>query len=83
MAPRKPKAVVPTGEVEVVTGGGTEAAAPAAEAPVKPSKTSITIKYRDHVGSEASRTFSKEVHGEDFAKLADEFRTTNAGKIIE
>lgn len=49
----------------------------------KPSKTAVTVRYRDHLGSEASRTFSKEVHGDDFAKLADEFKVTNASKIIE
>jgi hypothetical protein len=44
---------------------------------------SVVIKYRDHAGSETSRTFSKEVHGDDFAELAAEFKATNASKIIE
>jgi hypothetical protein len=47
------------------------------------SGSEIVVKYRDHKGEETSRTFSKEVHGEDFAKLADEFKATNAGRIIE
>ena len=42
----------------------------------------ITVKYRDHKGEPTERTFSKEVHGEDFAKLADEFKETNASRII-
>ena len=29
------------------------------------------------------RTFSKEVHGKDFAELAQEFKTANATRIIE
>jgi len=40
------------------------------------------VKYRGHAGVATERTFSKEVHGEDFAKLADEFKTTNASKLI-
>jgi hypothetical protein len=44
----------------------------------------IVVKYRDHKASRPTeRTFSKEVHGEDFAKLADEFKATNASKITE
>jgi hypothetical protein len=43
----------------------------------------ILVKYRDHNGEETSRTFSKEVHGEEFAKLANEFKETNKSRIIE
>jgi hypothetical protein len=46
-------------------------------------KGPITFKYRDHAGEPTERTFSKEVHGEDFAKLAAEFKATNAARIIE
>lgn len=42
----------------------------------------VTVKYRDHKGEPTERTYSKEVHGEDFAKLADEFKATNAPRII-
>jgi hypothetical protein len=42
----------------------------------------ITVKFRDHTGATTERTFSKDVHGEDFAKLADEFKATNASKLI-
>lgn len=56
-------------------------------APAKAAKaaavTSVTVKYRDHIGMETERTFSQEVHGDDFAKLAEEFKATNASKIIE
>jgi hypothetical protein len=59
------------------------AAAPeVSEAPAKVSKTEVTVKYRDHKGEPTERTFSKKVHGEDFAKLADEFKETNASRII-
>jgi type IV secretory pathway ATPase VirB11/archaellum biosynthesis ATPase len=42
----------------------------------------ITVKYRDHKGETTERTFSQEVHGKDFAKLAAEFKETNASRII-
>jgi hypothetical protein len=42
----------------------------------------ITVKYRDHVGEPTERTFSEDVHGEGFAELAEEFRKTNAEKLI-
>lgn len=45
-------------------------------------KDEITIKYRDHVGQVASRTFSKVVHGKEFKLLADEFKKTNAARIV-
>lgn len=44
---------------------------------------SITVKYRDHEGKPTERVFSEEVHGEDFAALADEFKATNASRIIK
>jgi hypothetical protein len=34
-----------------------------------PSKTEVVVKYRDHAGELTERTFSKDVHGPDFAKL--------------
>lgn len=53
--------------------------------PEKPTKANgpITVHYRDHEGRPVERTFSKEVHGEDFADLAAEFTKTNADKIIK
>jgi hypothetical protein len=42
----------------------------------------ITIKFRDHVGVTVERTFSKEVHGPAFKMLADEFKVTNAARIV-
>lgn len=60
----------PTSETEV------------AEKPAKASKTEVTVKYRDHKGEPTERTFTKETHGDDFAKLADEFKATNASRII-
>lgn len=67
---------------------GTKAEAPAAstEAPAAEeasSKGSITVKYLDHAGKETERTFSKEDHGPDFAKLADEFKATNATRLVK
>jgi hypothetical protein len=49
----------------------------------KEAADEIVVKYRDHKGEPTERTFSKDVHGDDFAKLADEFKATNASKIIE
>lgn len=51
-------------------------------APTKPSKTEVAVKYRDAVGNVTERTFSKDVHGEDFAALANEFKATNADRIV-
>jgi hypothetical protein len=65
-----PAAAAPVAETEVK------------EAPANASKTEVTVKYRDHKGEPTERTFSKEVHGEDFAKLAEEFKATNASRII-
>jgi hypothetical protein len=58
-----------------------KAAKKAAAAP-KTSNEPITVRYRDHAGNPTERTYSKEVHGDDFAKLAEEFKTANADKII-
>ena len=52
-----------------------EAAAPAAD-------TAIVVKYRDHKGDTVERTFSKEVHGENFAAVAEEFKATNASRLV-
>lgn len=49
----------------------------------KKAKTEIVVKHRNHKGEPVERVFSKEVHGEKFAKLADEFRKTNEHTIIE
>ena len=42
----------------------------------------IVVKHRDHKGEPAERVFSKEVHGENFADVAEEFKKTNADKLI-
>jgi hypothetical protein len=64
--------------------GGLPAGVPAPTASATPAASTepITVKYRDHKGEPTERTFSPEVHGPDFAKLADEFKATNATKII-
>jgi hypothetical protein len=48
----------------------------------KESATEVTVKFRDHKGEPTERTFSQEVHGDDFAKVADEFKASNASRII-
>jgi len=45
-------------------------------------KGQVTVKYRDHVGQIVSRTFSQDVHGDEFKSLAEEFKTTNAARIV-
>ena len=57
-------------------------AAPSITAPAKSTDGPIVVKYRDHIGQPTEREFSLEVHGKDFSKLADEFKATNADKII-
>jgi len=46
------------------------------------SNEPVTVKYRDHQGATVERTFSKETHGDNFADVADEFKTTNAARIV-
>jgi hypothetical protein len=46
------------------------------------SKGEVVVKYRDHRGETVERTFSKKDHGSDFKKLADEFKATNAARIV-
>jgi hypothetical protein len=60
------------------------AADPTAPAPAVPQNevVAIVVKFRDHEGKPTERIFSKDVHGDDFAKLADEFKETNAHKLI-
>ncbi len=48
-----------------------------------PRGSAVTVRYLDHAGVPTERTFSKEVHGADFAKLAKEFCTTNAERILK
>ena len=43
----------------------------------------ITIRFRDHNGEPTERTYSKEEHGDDYAKLADEFRAKHAKRLIK
>lgn len=53
------------------------------KAEAKPKKGEpITVAYRDHEGKPTERTFSKEDHGDNFAALAEEFKATNASKLI-
>lgn len=61
-----------------------KAAAEAAKAAEKAAASDdpITVKYRDHEGKPVERTFSKDVHGEGFATLAEEFKTTNASRLV-
>jgi hypothetical protein len=68
----EPAAAEPT-----VTPAAPEAALPEAVTP-KAGAKEVTVQYRDHRGEPVSRVFSKEVHGDNFKALADEFCETNA-----
>jgi hypothetical protein len=58
-------------------------AASSTSAPAKAKATEpVTVKYLDHVGNPTERTFSKDVHGDNFAELAEEFKATNATRLI-
>ena len=62
---------------------GAAGAIPATPAPVASATTDpITVKYRDHRGETVERTFSKDVHGDDFGALAAEFKATNASRLV-
>ena len=41
------------------------------------------MKHRNHKGEPTERTFSNEVHGDDFANLAYEFKKTNKHLLID
>lgn len=70
------------GKKKQLDAPGTEVAeAPVAAAP-KASANAVTVKYRDHKGEPTERTFSADVHGENFAELAEEFKKSNASRII-
>jgi hypothetical protein len=75
-------------DTDVHTDTPADAAQAAEEAPAAPVKTKapamteVKVHYRDHEGKPAHRVFSKEVHGAEFAKLADEFKATNAAKLM-
>ena len=59
-----------------------DAAAPATPEKAAKSTEPITLKSRDHEGKPTERVFSAEVHGENYATLAAEFKTTNASRLI-
>lgn len=71
MAKNKPE-VVETTEVEVEVVEETNA--PAEE---KSSKTEVTVTWRGN-----SRVFSKEIHGDDFKKVAKQFAEKFEGTIV-
>jgi basic membrane lipoprotein Med (substrate-binding protein (PBP1-ABC) superfamily) len=79
--PEEIQALAEKNNVKVLSPEEVKAAENAAKNAAK-NGDSITVKYRDHKGEPTERGFSKEVHGEDFAKLAEEFKATNAQRII-
>lgn len=46
------------------------------------SKDTTVVRYRDHQGVTVDRTYSKEVHGADHAKLAKQFAEKKNGTIV-
>src|SRR4051812_16739078 len=73
--------------VGAVAEAGLETVPAVAETPVAAPETPVqtgpvTVYYRDHRGRGAYRVFSQDVHGDNFAALAEEFKATNATKII-
>jgi hypothetical protein len=79
----KKKVQEPTdAEVDAATAALPQAEAQVSDKPAKASKTAVVVKFRDHKGEPTERTFSQDVHGDDFAKLADEFKETNKSRLI-
>ncbi len=60
-----------------------KAKADAKAASNKPKVTSILVKFRSFAGVETERTFSQEVHGDGFEKLAKSFTEKHAPRVIE
>jgi hypothetical protein len=70
--------------VEVVEAPVAEAETVEAPAPTaKPVGDSITVKFRDHRGEPTERTYSRADHGENFAELAEQFKTKHAARLIK
>lgn len=42
----------------------------------------VVVKYRDAKGQVAERSFNKEDHGDDFAEVAEQFKKTNASRLV-
>ena len=60
-----------------------KAAAKAAEKAAQSADgDSITVRFRDHAGNPTERTFSLADHGENFADLAEQFKTKHASRVI-
>ncbi|HEY1747828.1 MAG TPA: hypothetical protein VGG11_13835 [Xanthobacteraceae bacterium] len=49
----------------------------------KKKKDEIVVKHRNHKGEPVERVFSKEVHGDDYKDVADEFKKTNKASLID
>lgn len=79
--PAEIEALAEVNGVKVLSPEEAKAAEKAAKDAAK-SGGPITVKYRDHKGEPTERVFSEDVHGKDFAKLAAEFKETNASRII-
>ena len=70
-----------TAEEKAAAKAAKDAEKAAAKA-AKDSATEVTVKFRDHKGEPTERTFSQEVHGDNFADLAEEFKAANASRLI-
>jgi hypothetical protein len=46
-------------------------------------KDEIVVKHRNHKGEPVERVFSKEVHGDNFEDLANEYKKTNKASLID
>jgi hypothetical protein len=72
------KATAPAEAEEVQSPEGAETGSEV-ETPA-PAKGSVTVKFRGENGFDTERTFSKDVHGADFAKTAKEFSDNMAAQ---
>lgn len=79
VAPAAPAEEVAAEELAAGEAGeNTTASAPVEQAP----GTEVTVRYRDHRGEVTERVYSREVHGEKFLDLAEEFKAANP-KAVE
>lgn len=68
-------------EEKTLGAAAEESTADAAEetaAEEKPSKDSVTVSWRGK-----TRVFSKDVHGKDFVKFAEQFAKKHGGEVLE
>jgi hypothetical protein len=70
-----------TAEADVEAKAGVDAKAAEETAKAMANVIMVTAKYRDHEGKPTECVYSKEVHGDNFSELAEEFKKAKPEKV--